>query len=259
MLPVVDEKSPESGVTVITDGGSSRRDRAEIKASYKKYIIVAVAVIVVVAVAVGGALGAVHISNKTAQDVWKEYHLRFTNKDGTSENENIKVNVKDNVTVYNVPDERFHVAMDNPRGLVVYKMEMNNRFACYVTPMNKSDEADSKDVANSLEKARNDEINNPDEDEQTQYVANSSPIKDRSFLSPKIRDFCKDLEAYWLTEKDDGAVDGATTKAPAEKSRQKRACYYQRITLRRYVVIYRYGRRYVRYYYYSAVRRRCYG
>ncbi|XP_013380638.1 uncharacterized protein LOC106151775 [Lingula anatina] len=224
MLPTVSEKSVESGVTVITDGGSSRRDSAEIKSLYKKYIIVAVAVIVVVAVAVGGTLGAVHISNKAAQDVWKEYHLRLTDKQGQKVEEKVQVDLKDNITVYTVNNEKFHVAMDNSRSLVVYKMEMNNKFACYLTPMNKSEETDSKDVASALEKPNENTTDGDDEDtndDQKQFVANTSPIKDKSFLSPRMQEFCRDLEAYWLTQKDD-------TQAPAGAHRQKRGCHWHR-------------------------------
>ncbi|XP_013389716.1 uncharacterized protein LOC106158331 isoform X1 [Lingula anatina] len=233
MLPAVDEKSAESGVTVITDSGSFRRDRAEIKASYKKYIIVAVAVVVVVAVAIGGILGAVHISNKAAQDVWKEYHLRLTDKQGKKVEEKVQVDLKDNITVYNVNNEKFHVAMDNSRSLVVYKMEMNDKFACYLTPMNKSEETDSKDVANALEQPNESTTDDDDEDEDTndeqkQFVANTSPIKDKSFLSPRMQEFCKDLKAYWLTQKDDNTVDGANTQAPAGAHRQKRGCHWHR-------------------------------
>ncbi|XP_013414037.1 uncharacterized protein LOC106176269 isoform X2 [Lingula anatina] len=223
MLPTVSEKSAEPGVTVITDGGSSGRDGAENKASYKKYIIIAVAVIVVVAVAVGGTLGAVHISNKAAQDVWKEYHLRLTDKQGKKVDEKVQVDLKDNITVYNVNNEKFHVAMDNSRGLVVYKMEMNDKFACYLTPMNKSEETDSKDVANALEQPNTVENTTSDEDnEQKQFVVNTSPIKDKSFLSPRMKEFCRNLEAYWLTQKNGNNV--ASTHTPAGSKRQKRAC-----------------------------------
>ncbi|XP_013389743.1 uncharacterized protein LOC106158356 [Lingula anatina] len=214
MLPTVSEKSAEPGVTVITDGGSSGRDGAETKASYKKYIIVAVALIVVVAVAVGGTLGAVHISNKAAQDVWKEYHLRLTDKQGKKVDEKVQVDLKDNITVYNVNNEMFHVAMDNSRGLVVYKMEMNDKFACYLTPMNKSEETDSKDVANALEQPNTVENTTSDEDnEQKQFVANTSPIKDKSFLSSRMKEFCRNLEAYWLTQKDGNTVASTQTAA----------------------------------------------
>ncbi|XP_013414042.1 uncharacterized protein LOC106176271 [Lingula anatina] len=258
MLPTISEKSAESGVTVITDGGSSRRDSAETKASYKKYIIVAVAVIVVVAVAVGGTLGAVHISNKAAQDVWKEYHLRLTDKQGNKVDEKVQVDLKDNITVYNVNNEKFHVAMDNSRSLVVYKMEMNNKFACYLTPMNKSEETDSKGVASALEQPNTVE-NTTDEDiEQKRFVANTSPIKDKSFLSPRMQEFCRDLEAYWLTQKDESTTDGVSTQAPTGGNRQKRACYWRRcLRLRRYCYYFGYYRYcYYRYYYGWCVR--CY-
>ncbi|XP_013414034.1 uncharacterized protein LOC106176268 isoform X2 [Lingula anatina] len=224
MLPAVDEKSAESGVTVITDSGSFRRDRAEIKASYKKYIIVAVAVVVVVAVAIGGILGAVHISNKAAQGVWKEYNLRLTDKQGKKVDEKVQVDLKDNITVYNVNNEKFHVAMDNSRSLVVYKMEMNDKFACYLTPMNKSEETDSKDVANALEQPNTFENTTNEDNEQKQFVANTSPIKNKSLLSPRMQEFCRNLEAYWLTQKDGNIVDGGSTQTPAGGKRQKRAC-----------------------------------
>ncbi|XP_013414043.1 uncharacterized protein LOC106176273 [Lingula anatina] len=256
MLPTVSEKSAEPGVTVITDGGSSGRDGPETKASYKKYIIVAVAVIVVVAVAVGGTLGAVHISNKSAQDVWKEYHLRLTDKQGKKVDEKVQVDLKDNITVYTVNNEKFHVAMDNSRSLVVYKMEMNNKFACYLTPMNKSEETDSKGVASALEQSNTVE-NTTDEDiEQKRFVVNTSPIKDKSFLSPRMQEFCKDLEAYWLTQKDDNIVDDASTHAPAGGNRQKRACYWYHCW--RYYCYYYGYYRYCFYRYYHLCYR-CYG
>ncbi|XP_013414044.1 uncharacterized protein LOC106176274 [Lingula anatina] len=255
MLPTVSEKSAESGVTVITDGGSSRRDSAEMKASYKKYIIVAVAVIVVVAVAVGGTLGAVHMSNK---DVWKEYHLRLTDKQGKKVDEKVQVDLKDNITVYNVNNEKFHVAMDNSRSLVVYKMEMNNKFACYLTPMKKYEETDSKDVANTLEQpntVQNTTDDVEDDDDQKSFEVNTSPIKDKSILSPRMQEFCRNLEAYWLSQKD---VDGASTQTPAGGIRQKRACsWYRCIRIQR--ICFRIGSR--RYCFYRITRgycKRCY-
>ncbi|XP_013389723.1 uncharacterized protein LOC106158331 isoform X2 [Lingula anatina] len=261
MLPAVDEKSAESGVTVITDSGSFRRDRAEIKASYKKYIIVAVAVVVVVAVAIGGILGAVHISNKAAQDVWKEYHLRLTDKQGKKVEEKVQVDLKDNITVYNVNNEKFHVAMDNSRSLVVYKMEMNDKFACYLTPMNKSEETDSKDVANALEQPNTVENTTNEDNEQKQFVANTSPIKNKSFLSPRMKEFCRNLEAYWLTQKDGNTVDGASTQTPAGGERQKRACYRIRYICRvriRICIRVRIGFRWYCRYRYTYVFRYCY-
>ncbi|XP_013389744.1 uncharacterized protein LOC106158357 [Lingula anatina] len=138
--------------------------------------------------------------------------------------------------------------MDNSRGLVVYKMEMNNKFACYLTPMKKSEETDSKDVANALEQPNTVENTTSDDDnEQKQFVANTSPIKDKSFLSPRMQEFCRDLEAYWLTQKDGNTVDGASTQTPAGGIRQKRACvWYPCIRIQR--ICYRIGSRIVCFY-----------
>ncbi|XP_013389762.1 uncharacterized protein LOC106158368 [Lingula anatina] len=223
MLPTVNEKSAEPGMTVITEGGFSRSDSAEVKASYKKYIIVAVAVIVVVAVAVGGTLGAVHISNKAVQDVWKEYHLRLTDKQGKKIDEKVQVDLKDNITVYNVNNEKFHVAMDNSRSLVIYKMEMNNKFACYLTPMAKTEETDSKDVVSAFEQPNAVQSTTDEDDDQKVFAVNTSPIKDKTFLSPRMQEFCRNLEAYWLTQKDGNTVDGTRAQTLAGGDRQKRA------------------------------------
>ncbi|XP_013380647.1 uncharacterized protein LOC106151784 [Lingula anatina] len=110
-------------------------------------------------------------------------------------------------------------------------MEMNNKFACYLAPMNKSEETDSKDVANALEQPNESTTDDDDEDtddEHRQFVVNTSPIKDKSFLSPRMQEFCRDLKTYWLTQKDDNTVDGANTRGTAGVHRQKRGCYRYR-------------------------------
>ncbi|XP_013419895.1 uncharacterized protein LOC106180455 [Lingula anatina] len=104
-------------------------------ALHNNYSIVAVTVIA--AVALAGTLGAVPISKKAAPDVGKKYNLH---KGVKRENENVQVNVEDNVTVNNVTDEHFQVAMNSSGSLIIYKLEINNTYVCFFTPMNTSDD-----------------------------------------------------------------------------------------------------------------------
>ncbi|XP_013401927.1 leukocyte cell-derived chemotaxin 1-like, partial [Lingula anatina] len=156
-------------------------------ALHKNYSIVAVTVIA--AVALVGTLGAVPISEKAAPDVGKKYHLH---KDVKRENENVQVNVEDNVTVYNVKDEQFEVAMNSSRNIVE----------------NTSGEEDGND-----------------DDELMTFFVNASPIKNKTFLNPSVQEFCRDLDAYWLIQMDNNTLDGANTHYPADgdHDREKRS------------------------------------
>ncbi|XP_013383879.1 uncharacterized protein LOC106154162 [Lingula anatina] len=70
------------------------------------------------------------------------------------------------------------------------------------------------------------DVEDHNDDDQVTFFVSASQIKNKTILSPSVQEFCRDLDAYWLTQMDNNTVhiDGANTQYPADgdHDREKR-------------------------------------
>ena len=198
----------------------------------KRHVLYAVSAVLVIAIILVAILVGVYMFTESQKEITK-FAFQFKNSKDEVINQEVESDPNDNVVQHHVTREGqdVYIVNDYNRGMKVVKITEDGESGCFVTALNRT--------ADPLL------ITEPDivkTNETNGYIRLHDPVVDRSFLTKKARDLCKDVPLNWIV-KDCGTHD----ETGVSGGRGKRAC----IT----ACGYRVCSCYVRFYYYNG---RCY-
>ena len=205
------------GSTYIITAAAERDDASKKSSVTKRHVLYAVSAVIVIAIILVAILVGVHMFTVSQKEITK-FALQFKGRNNEDINQEVQSDPNDNVVQYHVTKEGqdAYIVNDFNRGMQITKITENGKSTCYVTALNRSAVEDPSVITGSsnvtMEKA------------DYTYTILDDPVADRSFLTKKAMDLCKDVPLHWIVKRCD-----AENEADVKGQRVKRAtcCRYR--------------------------------
>jgi hypothetical protein len=207
---------PETtGPTYIVTGDQSSKKSG----LTKRHVLYAVSVVLVIAFVLVAILVGMHFFSKSQEEIIK-FSLKFKGSDNDDIKQDVQSDPNDNVVLYHVTKEGQHayVVNDFNRGMQIVKMATEDGTSCYITALNRTRAMDPSLITGNT--------STPDKysNEEATFQISADPVSDRSFLTKKAKDLCKDVPLYWVTKHCDKQTK-VLNETDTQEGRGKRTIY----------------------------------
>jgi hypothetical protein len=194
------------------------------KGIQKKHVLIGGGVIILSGLIISGILGGMYIFANAQKEIIK-FSMESNNADGIVK-QDVESDPNDNVVKYHIilNGKDVDVVNDFNRDLEVVKMETALGTNCYVSALNRSAALDPSQITGP------EAILTHNNSATTVYTTSSTPISDRSFLTKKALDMCKDTGVYWAYRScisqftDDTAKTGRQRRSSCQKKCGWKVC-----------------------------------
>jgi hypothetical protein len=162
----------------------------------KRHVFYSVSAVLVIAIILVAILVGVYMFTESQKEITK-FAFQFKGRNNEDINQEVESNPNDNVVQYHVTTEGqdVYIVNDLNRGMQVTKVTKDGRITCYITALNRS-AADDPSLITRPDKVTINGANYT-------YSRLDEPVVDRSFLTQKVRDLCKDVSLYWIVKRCD--------------------------------------------------------
>ena len=162
----------------------------------KRHVLYAVSAVLVIAIILVAILVGVYMFTESQKEITK-FALQFKGHNNEEINEEVESDPNDNVVQYHLTKEGqdSYIVNDFNRGIQVLKITEDGKSACFVTALNRSAVEDPAVIT----KTDNATIGNAN----YYYTRLDDAVVDRSFLTKKALDLCKDVPLNWMVKRCD--------------------------------------------------------
>jgi multidrug efflux pump subunit AcrB len=159
----------------------------------KRHVLYAVSAVLVIAIVLVAILVGVYMFTESQKEITK-FTLQLKGRNNEDIKEEVESDPNDNVVQHHVTQEGKHVYIVNDfnRGMQVVKITEDGESECYVTALNRSAAQDPPLVTGS------DKVKIKDANDT--YTTLNDPVVDRSFLTKKALNLCKDVPLNWIVK-----------------------------------------------------------
>jgi hypothetical protein len=200
----------------------------------KKQVLIAVSVVLVIAIVLVAILVGVYMFTKTQKEI-VQFTFQFKGNNGENIKQQVNSDPNDNVVMFQVTQggQDSTVVDDFNRGMEIVKTTINGREMCLVTALNRSAALDPSLITGA------DSFKNGNRTEKSTFAISEDPVVDRSFLTKKAQDLCKDTTLYWVTKQCDQpesqtGIDGGKVKRAVYRCVYQYSYWYRGVLYDRY-------------------------
>jgi hypothetical protein len=166
----------------------------------KRHVIYAISAVLIIAIVLVAILVGMYMFTESQKEITK-FAFQFKGPNNEDINQGVESDPNDNVVQYHVTKEGqdAYIVNDFNRGMQVLKITENADSMCYVTALNRS-AADDPSVITGRDKMVNKGANYT-------YTRYNDPVVDRTFLTKKALNLCRDIPLNWIVKRCDSQKD----------------------------------------------------
>jgi hypothetical protein len=201
MKPIIDTKGMETipaaeGPSYIVTASAEGDQPSKKSGVTKRHVLYAVSAVLVIAIILVAILVGVYMFTQSQKEILK-FSLQYKGRNHEDINEEVESDPNDNVVQYHVTKEGqdSYIVNDFNRGIQVLKITEDGESDCFATALNRSAVEDPAVIT----RTGNATIGNS----TYYYTSLDDAVVDRSFLTKKARDICKDVPLTWIVKRCD--------------------------------------------------------